>query len=195
MSAEVKNENQPYDDINVTPMLDLAYVLLVVFIILTTASVQGIKVNVPLTMAAQNLARPQTRAVTVTRDGAVYLDAYPVTMEELETRMAQYKAGNPAPGATVWVRDAFGGTKTVTVGGRGCGTYSDAVKRAGVVRLYSRQETAQTLAEKFGVSRPTLYNWKNQLLGPEAPATLKRKNTAPSGCNHPIGTACLSLGL
>lgn len=96
---------------------------------------------------------------------------------------------------TVWVRDAFGGTKTVTVGGRGCGTYSDAVKRAGVVRLYSRQETAQTLAEKFGVSRPTLYNWKNQLLGPEAPATLKRKNTAPSGCNHPIGTACLSLGL
>ncbi|MBK6972708.1 MAG: biopolymer transporter ExbD [Sterolibacteriaceae bacterium] len=96
MSAEVKNENQPYDDINVTPMLDLAYVLLVVFIILTTASVQGIKVNVPLTMAAQNLARPQTRAVTVTRDGAVYLDAYPVTMEELETRMAQYKAGNPA---------------------------------------------------------------------------------------------------
>ncbi|MBK7235772.1 MAG: biopolymer transporter ExbD [Sterolibacteriaceae bacterium] len=96
MSAEVKNENQPYDDINVTPMLDLAYVLLVIFIILTTASVQGIKVNVPLTMAAQNLARPQTRAVTVTRDGAVYLDAYPVTMEELETRMAQYKAGNPA---------------------------------------------------------------------------------------------------
>ena len=31
MSADVKGENQPYDEINVTPMLDLAYVLLVVF--------------------------------------------------------------------------------------------------------------------------------------------------------------------
>jgi len=29
-----------YDDINITPMLDLAYVLMVIFIIMTTASVQ-----------------------------------------------------------------------------------------------------------------------------------------------------------
>ena len=41
MSADVKGDNQPYDDINITPMLDLAYVLLVTFIIMTTASVQG----------------------------------------------------------------------------------------------------------------------------------------------------------
>ena len=32
---QVQQENKPYDDINVTPMLDLAYVLLVVFIIMT----------------------------------------------------------------------------------------------------------------------------------------------------------------
>ncbi|MCH4814097.1 IS3 family transposase, partial [Halomonas neptunia] len=82
---------------------------------------------------------------------------------------------------TAWVRDAFPETKTVTVGARGRGAYSDAVKQAGVVGLYSRKETTQTLAENFGVSRPTLYNWKNQLLGPEAPATMKRKNTVPSG--------------
>ena len=95
MSAEVKVENQPYDEINVTPMLDLAYVLLVVFIILTTASVQGVKVNPPLTEAANNLARPQTRAITITADGAMYLDAYPVTLDQLRTSLAQYKAANP----------------------------------------------------------------------------------------------------
>jgi biopolymer transport protein ExbD len=96
MSAELKQENQPYDEINVTPMLDLAYVLLVVFIILTTASVQGIKVNSPTTEAANNLARPQTRAITITADGAMYLDAYPVTIEQLRTSLAQYKSANPA---------------------------------------------------------------------------------------------------
>jgi biopolymer transport protein ExbD len=95
MSADVKAENQPYDDINITPMLDLAYVLLVTFIILTTASVQGVRVNAPQTNAVSNLARPQTRAVTVTADGAIYLDAYPVTIDQLRTSLGQYKAANP----------------------------------------------------------------------------------------------------
>ncbi|MEC5386789.1 biopolymer transporter ExbD [Uliginosibacterium sp. H3] len=94
--AEVKEDNQLYDDINVTPMLDLAYVLLVVFIILTTASVQGVKVNSPQTLAVKSLAKPQTRAITVTRDGGMYLDAYPVTLETLADGLARYKASNPA---------------------------------------------------------------------------------------------------
>ena len=95
MSADVRAENQLYDDINVTPMLDLAYVLLVVFIILTTASVQGVRVKSPETEAANNLARPQTRAITITADGAMYLDAYPVTIEQLRAALAQYKSANP----------------------------------------------------------------------------------------------------
>jgi biopolymer transport protein ExbD len=95
MSAGPQEENQLYDDINITPMLDLAYVLLVTFIILTTAAVQGVRVNSPLTQAANNLGKPQTRAITVTADGAVYLDAYPVTLDQLRQTLAQYKAANP----------------------------------------------------------------------------------------------------
>ena len=95
MSGDVKSDNQPYDEINVTPMLDLAYVLLVVFIILTTASVQGVKVTSPTTEAANNLARPQTRAITITADGSMFLDAYPVTIEQLRVSLGQYKAANP----------------------------------------------------------------------------------------------------
>jgi biopolymer transport protein ExbD len=95
MSAGPQEANQLYDDINVTPMLDLAYVLLVVFIILTTAAVQGVRVQAPLTEAANNLGKPQTRAITVTADGSVFLDAYPVTMDQLRSSLAQYKAANP----------------------------------------------------------------------------------------------------
>ena len=96
MSGDVREDNQPYDEINITPMLDLAYVLLVIFIIMTTASVQGVKVQLPRTAAASSLAKPQTRAITVTREGNVFLDAYPVDMAQLETRLAQHKAANPA---------------------------------------------------------------------------------------------------
>ena len=95
MSADIKGDLQAYDDINITPMLDLAYVLLVTFIIMTTASVQGVKVKSHVTQAANNLAKPQTRGITITTDGQVYLDAYPVTMDQLRTSLAQYKAANP----------------------------------------------------------------------------------------------------
>ena len=95
MSADIKGDNQPYDDINITPMLDLAYVLLVTFIILTTASVQGVRVQSPQTQAISNLARPQTRAITITADGSIYLDAYPVSLDQLAASLGQYKAANP----------------------------------------------------------------------------------------------------
>lgn len=92
---QVQGENKPYDDINVTPMLDLAYVLLVIFIIMTTATVQGIKVNLPKASAAPSLAKPQTKAITITPEGTIFLDTFPVTIQELEARLRQLKAVNP----------------------------------------------------------------------------------------------------
>ena len=92
---QVSDDDKVFDDINVTPMLDLAYVLLIIFIILTTATVQGIKVNLPKASNAPSLNKPQTKAVTVTQDGTIFLDAYPVTIEQLESLLLQYKAVNP----------------------------------------------------------------------------------------------------
>src|ERR1700684_4524532 len=92
---QLQAENKPYDDINVTPMLDLAYVLLVIFIIMTTASVQGMKVNLPKASAAPSLAKPQTKAITVANDGKLFLDTIPVTLPELRQRLMQQKALTP----------------------------------------------------------------------------------------------------
>ncbi|MEI6299803.1 MAG: biopolymer transporter ExbD [Betaproteobacteria bacterium] len=91
---QVQEENQPFDDINVTPMLDLAYVLLVIFIIMTTASVQGVKVELPKTKTAASLAKPGTKAVTISERGDLFLDAYPVTLELLEERLLQLKGAS-----------------------------------------------------------------------------------------------------
>ncbi len=59
---QIQNDSKPYDDINITPMLDLAYVLLVIFIIMTTATVQGQKVNLPKASAAPSLATQTTQS-------------------------------------------------------------------------------------------------------------------------------------
>lgn len=98
---KAQDDNQPYDDINVTPMLDLAYVLLVIFIIMTTASVQGVKVDLPKTKVADNLAQKGVKAVTISAEGNVFLDAYPATSEQLEQRLIQLKAGNPSQAIVV----------------------------------------------------------------------------------------------
>ncbi len=92
----VLDEGEPISDINVTPMLDLAFVLLIIFIIMTTATVQGVQVNLPKASTSMSLAKPQTKAVTITADGTIYLDTYPVSLQELEALLTKYKAVNPA---------------------------------------------------------------------------------------------------
>ena len=41
-----------------------------------------------------------------------------------------------------------------------------AMKQAAVITLCTRQYSASAVAQKLCVCRPTLYNWKNRLLGP-----------------------------
>jgi biopolymer transport protein ExbD len=93
--VKAQEEDAPYYDINITPMVDLTFVLLLIFIIMTTASVQGIKVNLPKASNTPSLAKPKTKAITINETGQVFLDAYPVTIPELETRLAQLKAADP----------------------------------------------------------------------------------------------------
>jgi biopolymer transport protein ExbD len=91
--SKVQDDGAVYDDINITPMLDLSYVLLVIFILMTTASVQGIKINLPKASNTPSLAKPSTKAITITQNGTLYLDAYPMaSLQELESRLAAYKA-------------------------------------------------------------------------------------------------------
>jgi biopolymer transport protein ExbD len=88
-------DNKSYDDINVTPMVDLYLVLLLIFIIMTTAGVQGVKVNLPKASKTPSLAKPKMKAITVNNQGKLFLDTIPVTLPELEQKLSQFKAQFP----------------------------------------------------------------------------------------------------
>jgi transposase InsO family protein/transposase-like protein len=62
-----------------------------------------------------------------------------------------------------------------------CREFSPAVKEAAVIEFCMRQASAESVAQRLGVSRPTLYNWKDRLLGHDAPASMKRKKDSPPG--------------
>jgi biopolymer transport protein ExbD len=90
---QVQDDAKPYDTINVTPMLDLAYVLLVVFILMTTASVQGMSISLPKPSAAPPTERHPVHVLRVDPDGSARLDGVPksdaLVLQELQAIRAQ----------------------------------------------------------------------------------------------------------
>lgn len=84
-----------YADLNVTPLMDLAWTLLVVFIIMATATVEGIAVDLPKASTAQAMSKPRTRAITVANDGRIYLDTTQVSLGMLEQELRKLVAADP----------------------------------------------------------------------------------------------------
>jgi len=90
-----EDEDGAVDGINITPLVDVLMVVLVMFILTATAQVAGIQVNLPKASSTVSLSVSQTKAISVNEAGQVFLDAYPVTLPELEERLRTEKALNP----------------------------------------------------------------------------------------------------
>ena len=77
--------------------------------------------------------------------------------------------GYPTRGLlSAWVQELHPEASTRVVGRfQAHPASAPAVKHAAVIALCMRQGSARAVADEVGVSRPTLYNWKNQLLGLE----------------------------
>ncbi len=91
---KVQDEAKPYDTINVTPMLDLAYVLLVVFILMTTASVQGVPISMPKPSATPPTERHPVHVLRVQPDSTLLLDGTPRTDAQILTELAAFVASD-----------------------------------------------------------------------------------------------------
>jgi biopolymer transport protein ExbD len=92
---QVNTDSKPYDTINVTPMLDLAYVLLVVFILMTTATIQGLNVSMPKPSNKPSTEHHEVRIIQIIPSGAVLLNGVGVTAQELETQLTALQSRDP----------------------------------------------------------------------------------------------------
>jgi len=93
---KVQDEAKPYDTINVTPMLDLAYVLLVIFILMTTASVSGLKIDLPKPSNKPSTEeKKEIRIIQIQPDGSLLLNGAAISAGELEGRLATAMARDP----------------------------------------------------------------------------------------------------
>ena len=92
---QIQDEDKPYDEVNITPMLDLAYVLLVIFIIMTTASVQGLSVNLPKPSKKPSTEKKDIRVVQILPGGRLLLNGASVSAAQLESLLAAAHARSP----------------------------------------------------------------------------------------------------
>jgi putative transposase len=65
----------------------------------------------------------------------------------------------------MWIDELSPGMRKAPVQSGRSDTFSEEEKRAAVVELCAREKSAAAVAESLGVSRVTLYKWKNELLG------------------------------
>ena len=79
-------------EINVTSLVDVAFTLLVIFIITAPILQGGIEVSIPKADVRPLTSQDSPFFITVTRDGTIYMEETPVTLEDLESSLPQILA-------------------------------------------------------------------------------------------------------
>ena len=82
------------DEINVTPLLDLTFLLLIVFMITMPLMEYGTQISPP-EMNSGKLPEDNFKSVTLTKDGTIMFDRDAVTREELLELLARLKSEAP----------------------------------------------------------------------------------------------------
>ena len=105
MPLKTSRDEQP--SINLTPMIDIVFLLIIFFMVGTKFSElneaeRQINLDLPRVADAGPLTdAPRKREINVFADGSLTLDGQPVTLKELATRLARAKREYPSLGVIV----------------------------------------------------------------------------------------------
>lgn len=98
-----RNAMHTLSELNVTPLLDLAFVLLIIFMITTPLMENSMELVVPTSATAKTEVNPaQVQTVSVDRNDVLKLNEQVVTADDLESRLQQLR--RETPGLAVVVR-------------------------------------------------------------------------------------------
>jgi biopolymer transport protein ExbD len=115
-------------EINVTPLLDLAFVLLIIFIITTPLMDKSTGLILPSSKASADAVNPEdVQTVTLSKDDVVALNNQPVTLDQLASQLSAKSLTQPGIAVVVRSHRELPVQKLVDV--------LDAIRRAGVTKV------------------------------------------------------------
>ena len=88
-------------ELNITPLLDLVFVLLVIFIITTPQLMNNLEINLPSGRPAVQKPKVEPARIEVDGQGQIRLDQQPVTPAQLKEKLAVMKSSDPDLGVVV----------------------------------------------------------------------------------------------
>jgi biopolymer transport protein ExbD len=115
-------------ELNITPLLDLAFVLLVIFIITTTPMVNDLDLNLPPPNAAKPTnAPPKPNLIFVESDGRIHFNGREETLTNLYLKLAQMEKADTNTTVVVYGDDAVVYQRMVNV--------FDILQRADITKI------------------------------------------------------------
>ena len=82
-----KGHHSSLNELNITPLLDLAFVLLVIFIITTTPIVNDLDLDLPKASSRPKDPKPKVTYVTVQSSGSIFLNKEQVDLAALQDKL------------------------------------------------------------------------------------------------------------
>jgi biopolymer transport protein ExbD len=115
-------------ELNVTPLLDLAFVLLIIFMITTPLIENSMDLVVPTSSTAKNEVNPdQVQIVSIDRDGILKLNEVEITAASLEQKLTELKTQKPGLAVAVRPHNELPVQKFIAV--------MDILRRVGISKL------------------------------------------------------------
>jgi biopolymer transport protein ExbD len=90
-----KSHHHALAELNITPLLDLAFVLLVIFIITTTPIVNDLDVDLPSAAHRPKDPKPKVNYVTIESNGNMFLNRDPVSLASLQEKVIAMRVDDP----------------------------------------------------------------------------------------------------
>jgi len=90
-----KSHHHALAELNITPLLDLAFVLLVIFIITTTPVINDLEVDLPSAAKRPKDAKPKVNYVTVETGGKMFLNKDEVDLTALQEKLVALRLEDP----------------------------------------------------------------------------------------------------
>src|SRR5580658_9820342 len=88
-------------ELNITPLLDLAFVLLVIFIITTTPVVNDLDLNLPTASKHQKDPPKDAYYITVDNNGTIWMQKAVVELAAVQPTLANLRVDNPDLGVII----------------------------------------------------------------------------------------------
>ena len=94
-SMDGGNRQMPMSEINVVPLVDVMFVLLVILIITAPLLTHSVKVDLPKASSSPNITRPDHVEFALRDDASLYWNGEPVTMDQLAPGLPQRQTRIP----------------------------------------------------------------------------------------------------